>query len=160
MAVSFLSLRGNGGPPLGNPPHGAASNGNNLHSGKGFKLSGSKMVKNEMKLRVAAPFTSDNKVNPIPMLSKVLETALLLDPTSCLKALKPSMTLLQQLMRFKKMTKSLHMHSTSNVWLPRKSLKANIIIRAYGSKALSSLMRDFQCPWWSPSGFETVLSLT
>ena len=66
-------------------------NGNNLHSGKGFKLSGSKMVKNEMKLRVATPFTA-NQVNPIPMLSKVWEMTLLLDPTSCLKAPKSSLS--------------------------------------------------------------------
>jgi hypothetical protein len=38
--------------------------------------------------------------------------------------------------------------------------KANMIISAKGLRPSSSRIRDFQCPWWSPSGFELVLSLT
>jgi hypothetical protein len=38
--------------------------------------------------------------------------------------------------------------------------KANMIISTKGSRASSSWIRDFQCLWWSPSGFELVLSLT
>ena len=80
-------------PSFGNPSHGAAPSDNNLHSGEGFKLSGSKMVKNKMKLRVATHSPQMTRSsNPIPMLSKVLEMALLLDPTSCLKAPKSSLS--------------------------------------------------------------------
>ena len=50
------------------------------------------MVKNKMKLRVATLFTADDKVNPIFMLNRVLEMALLLDPTYCLKAPKSSLS--------------------------------------------------------------------
>ena len=45
-----------------------------------------------MKLRVATPFTANDKVNPIPMLNQGFEMVLLLDPTSCLKAPKSSLS--------------------------------------------------------------------
>ena len=92
MMNGFLSPHGISGPPLGNLPHGAGRGGSNLHSGKGFKLSGSIMVKNELKLCLATPLTADNKVNPIPLLSKLLETAKMFDPSSCLKSANPSLS--------------------------------------------------------------------
>ena len=92
MMNGFLSPHGDSGPPLGNQPHGAGPGGSNLHSGKGFKLSGSVMAKNELKLCLAMPFTTDNKVNPIPLLGKLLETAKMFDPSSCLKSANPSLS--------------------------------------------------------------------
>ena len=50
------------------------------------------MVKNTLKLHLATPFTTDNKVNPVPLLSKVLETAQMFDPNSCLKASNPALS--------------------------------------------------------------------
>ena len=91
MLVSFSSLRGNCVALLW-AIHLMALPLLATTCGEGFMLSGSEMVKNEMKLRVATLFTANDKVNPIPMLNKVLEMALLLDPTSCLKAPKSSLS--------------------------------------------------------------------
>ena len=62
------------------------------HIREGFKLSGSVMAKNALKLHCATPFTTNNKVNPVPLLSKVLETAQMFDPNSCLKASNPALS--------------------------------------------------------------------
>ena len=92
MMIGFSSPHGSRGPPLGNQPHGTNPGGSNLHSGKGFKLSGSILVKNKLKLHLAMPFTADNKVNPVLLLSKLLETAKMFDPSSCLKSANPSLS--------------------------------------------------------------------
>ncbi len=48
----------------------------------------------------------------------------------------------------------------SHVFSGLPQWKANMIMSTKGLRASSSWIRDFQCPWWSPSGFELVLSLT
>ena len=75
MAVCFLPLAGKSNLSGGNLPHGATSGGSNFCHGASPKSSGFKMMKNQMKLHLATPFTTDDKVNPIPIVSKVLEMA-------------------------------------------------------------------------------------
>ena len=88
MVATFLSLGGDDGSSGGNPPHGTTSGGSAFHPGGHPEAHGFEMVKNQMKLCLAMPFTSNDKVNPIPMLGKLLEMALLYDPSSCLKSSK------------------------------------------------------------------------
>ena len=92
MMNSFLSLSGDCGPSWGNQHHGTSPGGRHLHVGEGSKLSGSIMAKNALKLCLATPFIANNKVNPVPLLSKVLETAQMFDPNSCLKASNPALS--------------------------------------------------------------------
>ena len=92
MTNGFSSLSGDHGPSRGNQHYGAGPGGRHLHVGEGFKLSGSVTAKNALKLHLTTPFTADNKVNPVPLLSKVLETAQMFDPNSCLKASNPALS--------------------------------------------------------------------
>ena len=90
MAAALSSLGGDKGSSGGNPPHGATSGGGAFHPGDSPGARGFETAKNQLKLRLAMPFTADDRVNPIPMLGKLLETALLYDPGSCLKSFKSS----------------------------------------------------------------------
>jgi hypothetical protein len=49
-------------------------------------LSGTEMTTNVMKVKTASPFTADDHVNPIPALTMLLTTALMLDSNSRIKS--------------------------------------------------------------------------
>jgi hypothetical protein len=70
-----------------------------LHS-----ASGSEMVKNVRKIKVALPFTTDDQVNPIPFMTMLLKTAKLLDNISNLKSNNPWCSPIKNLDDFTKIT--------------------------------------------------------
>jgi hypothetical protein len=53
-------------------------------------LSGTEMATNIMKVKIASLFTADDRVNPIPALTMLLTTALMLDPNSRIKSNDPT----------------------------------------------------------------------
>jgi hypothetical protein len=55
-----------------------------------FMLSGTEMATNIMKVKITSPFTADDHINPIPALTMLLTTALMLDPNSCIKSNDPT----------------------------------------------------------------------
>jgi hypothetical protein len=89
MAPSPLSLRGNSSLKGGNQPSGAAYAGATTHPGESFKLSGSKMATNAIKMKVSVPFTTNDKVNPIPALTMILKASKYLDAHSHIKSNDP-----------------------------------------------------------------------
>jgi hypothetical protein len=86
MAPSFSSLNGGNRPPYDSSHQGTFPDHAHHRDGESVNMSGRETTKNQMKLRVAVPFTADDKVNRVPVITKVLETALMLDSTSCLKS--------------------------------------------------------------------------
>jgi hypothetical protein len=68
---------------------GAAYAGATTYPGESFKLSGSKMVMNIIKMKVSIPFTADHKVNPIPALTMILKASKYLDVHSLIKSNNP-----------------------------------------------------------------------
>ena len=89
MAPSPSSLRGDSSLKGGHQPSGAAYAGATTHPGESFKLSGSKMVTNAIKMKVSVPFTADDKVNPIPALTMILKASKYLDAHSRIKSNDP-----------------------------------------------------------------------
>ena len=92
MAVNFSSLAGKSSPSGGNLPHAATSGGSNFCHGGSSKSSGFEMMKNQMKLCFATLFTTNDKVNSILILSKVLEMAQLYNPNAYLKSSKTAVS--------------------------------------------------------------------
>jgi hypothetical protein len=90
MAQSQSSLAGNRTLNGSNHPGGAAYADAATREDKSFMLSGTEMATNVMKVKIASPFTADDRVNPIPGLSMLLTTALMLDPNSCIKSNDPT----------------------------------------------------------------------
>jgi hypothetical protein len=57
-----------------------------------------------MKVKVSSPFTANDHVNPIPALTILLETALVVDPNSCIKSNDPSSSPIDKVADITKMT--------------------------------------------------------
>jgi hypothetical protein len=89
MAPSPWSLRGNSSLKGGHHPSGTAYACATTHPGESFKLSGSKMATNAIKMKVSVPFTADDKVNPIPSLTMILKVSKYLDVHSHIKSNDP-----------------------------------------------------------------------
>jgi hypothetical protein len=89
MAPAFLSPGGVVSTQGANQGSGAAFASGATHPGKNFMLSGSNLVMNEQKLKVAILFTADDKVNPTPALSMLLKTCKYLDTNTRLKSNDP-----------------------------------------------------------------------
>jgi hypothetical protein len=89
MAPSPWSLRGNSSLKGGHHPSGTAYACATTHPGESFKLSGSKMATNAIKMKVSVPFTADDKVNPIPALTMILKVSKYLDVHSHIKSNDP-----------------------------------------------------------------------
>jgi hypothetical protein len=104
MAQTQSSLRGRSTPNAGNQPHGAAYASAATRKGESFMLSGSEMATNVMKVKVSSLFTADDRVNPIPALTMLLETALVMDPNSCIKSNDPSCSPIDKVTDITKMT--------------------------------------------------------
>ncbi len=68
-------------------------------------LSGTEMATNVMKVKVSSPFTADDRVNPIPALAMLLETALVMDPNSHIKSNDTSCSPIDKVSDIAKMTK-------------------------------------------------------
>jgi hypothetical protein len=68
MAPAFSSPGGVVGTQGAKPASSTAFASAATHHGENFMLRGSKMATNEQKLKVAIPFTADDKVNPTPVL--------------------------------------------------------------------------------------------
>jgi hypothetical protein len=98
-----LSLGGGSTPNDGNKPHGVAYASAATHEGESFKLSGTEMAMNVMKVKVSSPFTTDDRVNPIPALTMLLETALVMDPNSHIKSNDPSCSPIDKVTNIAKM---------------------------------------------------------
>jgi len=90
MAQSQSSLRGDSTLNGSTQPGGAAYASVDTRAGESFLLSGTEMATNVMKVKIASPFTADDRVNPIPALTMLLSTALLLDPNSRIKSNDPT----------------------------------------------------------------------
>ncbi len=104
MAQTQLSLRGRSTPNAGNQPHSAAYASAATHKGESFMLSGTEIAANIMKVKVSLPFTANDHVNPIPALTMLLETALVMDPNSHIKSNDPSCSLIDKVTDITKMT--------------------------------------------------------
>jgi hypothetical protein len=89
MAPEFSSPGGVVGTQGANQASGAAFASAATHPGENFMLSVSNLATNEQKLKVAVPFTADDKVNPTPALSMLLKTCKYLDTNSHLKSNDP-----------------------------------------------------------------------
>jgi hypothetical protein len=106
MAPTQSSLSGERNLKGGNQLNGASPGSTSTHGGESFMLSGSEMAKNAMKLKVALPFTADNKVNPIPVMEEVLMTAIMFDPTSRFKSNNPLCTPIEKVEDIAKISES------------------------------------------------------
>jgi hypothetical protein len=104
MAQTQSSLRGGSTPNAGNQPHGSAYASTATREGKSFMLSGSEIATNVMKVKVSSPFIADDRVNPIPALTMLLETALVMDPNSRIKSNDPSCSPIDKVTDITKMT--------------------------------------------------------
>jgi hypothetical protein len=89
MAPTQSSLGGGSDLNRSNQPNGAPYGGAATSSEESFTLTGSEMTKNVCKMKVSLPFTTNDKVNPIPFMTMLLTTAKLLDPKSSLKSNDP-----------------------------------------------------------------------
>jgi hypothetical protein len=89
MAPAFSSPGGVVGTQGAKPASSAAFASSATHHGENFMLSGSKMATNKQMLKVAVPFTADDKVNPTPVLTMLLKTCKFLDANSRLKSNDP-----------------------------------------------------------------------
>jgi hypothetical protein len=89
MAPTQSSLSGNSSLIRGNHPRSISSGGATTHGGEGFMISSSKPAKNKLKLKVALPFTTDDKVHLCPIMEMILKTTLMFDPMSCFKFNNP-----------------------------------------------------------------------
>jgi hypothetical protein len=89
MALAFSSPGGIVSTQGANQANRAAFASAASHPGKNFMLSGSNMATSKQKLKVAVPFTADDKVNCTPALSMLLKTCNYLDTNSCLKSNDP-----------------------------------------------------------------------
>jgi hypothetical protein len=90
MAQSQSSLAGDRTLNGSNHPGSTAYADAASHKDESFKLSGTEMATNLMKVKIASPFTADEHVNLIPALTMLLTTALMLDPNSCIKSNDPT----------------------------------------------------------------------
>jgi hypothetical protein len=90
MAQSQLSLTGNRTLDGSNHPGSAAYADTATHEDECFMLSGKEMATNDMKVKIASPFTANDCVNPIPALTMLLTTALMLDPNFRIKSNDPT----------------------------------------------------------------------
>jgi hypothetical protein len=86
MAQTQSSIGGRSTTNEGNKPRGAAYASAATREGESFKLSCTEMATNVMKVKVSSPFTINDQVNPIPALTMLLETALVMDPNYCIKS--------------------------------------------------------------------------
>jgi hypothetical protein len=89
MALAFSSPGGVVGTQGANQASCAAFASTASHPGENFMLSGSNLATSKQKLKVAVPFTADDKVNRTPALSMLLKTCNYLDTNSCLKSNDP-----------------------------------------------------------------------
>jgi hypothetical protein len=89
MAQSQLSLAGDSTLNGSNHPGGTAYADAATHEDESFMLSGTEMATNIMKVKIISPFTIDDCVNPIPALTMLLSTALMIDPSSCINSNDP-----------------------------------------------------------------------
>lgn len=97
MVPTHLSLSSERNLNGGNQLSSASSGSTATHDKESFMLSGSKTVKNVMKLKAALPFTADDRVNPIPLMEMLLKTTKLFDPTSCFMSNNPLCTPIKKL---------------------------------------------------------------
>jgi hypothetical protein len=104
MAQTQSSLRGGNTPNAGNQPRGTAYASAATREGESFMLSGTEMAMNIMKVKVSSPFTANDRVNPIPALTMLLETALVMDPNSRIKSNDPSCSPIDKVTDIAKMT--------------------------------------------------------
>jgi hypothetical protein len=89
MAQSQLSLAGDSTLNGSNRPGGTAYADAATREDESFMLSGTEMATNIMKVKIISPFTANDCVNPIPALTMLLSTALMIDPSSCIKSNDP-----------------------------------------------------------------------
>jgi hypothetical protein len=94
MAPTFSSLGDGSGLKGSKPPGGASYARTGTHAGKSFVLSGAKMVMNNLKMKVSVPFTTNDKVNLISAVSKILKTSQLFDPKASIKLIDPVCSLI------------------------------------------------------------------
>jgi hypothetical protein len=85
-------------------------------------LSGTEMAKNVMKVKIASPFTANDRVNPIPALIMLLTTALMMDPNSCIKSSDPTYSLIDKVTNIAK---------TSNIDKYTVNLQTNAIKKQF-----------------------------
>jgi hypothetical protein len=104
MVQTQSSLRGGSTPNAGNQPRGTAYASAATREGEGFMLSGTERATNVIKVKVSLPFTADDRVNPIPALTMLLETALVMDPNSRMKSNDPLCSLIDKVADITKMT--------------------------------------------------------
>jgi hypothetical protein len=104
MAQTQSSLRGGSTPNAGNQPRGAAYASAATREGESFMLSGTEMAANIIEVKVSSPFTADDCVNPIPALTMLLETALVMDPNSHIKSNDPLCSPINKVTDIAKMT--------------------------------------------------------
>jgi hypothetical protein len=90
MVQSQSSLAGGRTHNGSNQPGSAAYADAATREDESFMLSGTEMATNIMKVKIASPFTGDDCVNPIPALTMLLTTALMLDPNSRIKCNDPT----------------------------------------------------------------------
>jgi hypothetical protein len=98
------SLRGGSTPNAGNQPCGAAYASAATREGESFMLSGTEMATNVMKVKVSSPFTANDRINPIPALTMLLERALVMDFNSRIKSNNLSCSPIDKVADITKMT--------------------------------------------------------
>jgi hypothetical protein len=94
MVHSQSSLAGDNTLNGSNHPGGAAYADAATRKDKSFMLSGTEMATNIMKVKITSPFTAEDRVNPIPALTMLLTTALMMDPSSHIKSNDPTCSLI------------------------------------------------------------------
>jgi hypothetical protein len=104
MAQSQSSLAGDRTLNGSNHPGSAAYADAVTHEDESFMLSGTEMATNVMKVKIASPFTADDRVNLIPALTMLLTTALMLDPNSRIKSNDPMCSLIDKVADIAKTT--------------------------------------------------------
>jgi hypothetical protein len=96
MAQSQSSLAGNRTLNGSNHPGGAAYADAATREDKSFMLSGTEMATNIMKVKITSLVTANDCVNPIPALTMLLTTALMLDPNSRIMSNDPTCSLIDK----------------------------------------------------------------
>jgi hypothetical protein len=92
MVQSQSSLAGDRTLNGSNHPGGAAYADAAARDDESFMLRSTEMATNIMKVKIESTFTADDHVNPIPALTMLLSTALMIDPSSCIKSNDPTCT--------------------------------------------------------------------